>query len=91
LAESETLANEKKPGQVFQVGLCRGRRTKNFLICGSCFWCASCFDLRSSIEICPSFMEGKVESISLSINEICEFRHDERRGVTLEFRTSRIV
>lgn len=59
-----------------------------FLICVSCFWCASCIDLRGSLEICPSCMEGKLELMPLSINEICEFRHDERRGVTLEFRTT---
>jgi hypothetical protein len=35
------------------------RNQSYFLICGSCFWCASCFDLRSSIEICPSCMEVK--------------------------------
>jgi hypothetical protein len=33
---------------------------------------------------------SKVESISLYINEICEFRHDERRGVTLEFKTKNV-
>lgn len=57
---------------------------KYFLICGSCFWCASCFD-HSSIEVCPSCLESRVESMPLS-NEICEFQYDGKRGVTLEFK-----
>jgi hypothetical protein len=64
------------------------RNKSYFLICGSCFWSATCFD-QSGIEICPSCMEGKVESMPLSIDEICELQFDERRGVTLEFKEKR--
>ena len=39
---------------------------KYFVICESCFWCASCFE-QSSIEVCASCEEGKIESIPLSI------------------------
>ena len=43
-----------------------------FLLCGSCFWCASYYKVHSIIEICPSCMNGKVESMALSIDQICE-------------------
>ena len=43
-----------------------------FLLCGSCFWCASYFKVHYIIQICPSCMNGKIESMPLSINEICE-------------------
>ena len=43
-----------------------------FLLCGSCFWCASYFKLHSIIEICPSCKNGKVGSMPLSINQISE-------------------
>ena len=43
-----------------------------FLLCGSCFWCASYFKVHYIIQICPSCMNGKVESMPLSINQTCK-------------------
>ena len=59
----------------------------HFLLCGSCYWCASYLSLRGTVEICPSCMNDKVESMPLSDKEIYTFRYDAIRGVTLEFRT----
>jgi hypothetical protein len=59
----------------------------HFLLCGSCYWCASYFSLRGTVEICPSCMNGKVESMPISDNEIYTFHYSATRGVTLEFRT----
>ena len=42
----------------------------HFLLCGSCYWCASYFNLRGRVKTCPSCMNGKVESLPISDNEI---------------------
>jgi hypothetical protein len=42
----------------------------HFLLCGSCYWCASYLNLRGRVETCPSCMNGKVESLPISDNEI---------------------
>jgi len=57
----------------------------HFLLCGSCFWCASFLELRFTIDICPSCKSGKVESMPLSDKEIYTFDYDPTRGVTLAF------
>ena len=59
----------------------------HFLLCNSCFWCASDLNLRGTVEICPSCLNGKVESMPISDNEIYTFHYSATRGVTLEFRT----
>lgn len=64
-------------------------KQKQFLLCGSCVWCATCIDSRVTIEKCPSCMNGKVESMQLSNDEIFKFCQDEIRGVTLEFTSNR--
>jgi hypothetical protein len=62
-------------------------RQPHFLLCSSCFWCASYLNFRGTVEVCPSCMNGKVESMPLSDKEIYTFRYDAIRGVTLEFMT----
>ena len=58
----------------------------HFLLCSSCFWCASYLNFRGTVEVCPSCVNGKVESMPLSDKEIYTFRYDAICGVTLEFR-----
>jgi hypothetical protein len=43
---------------------------------GSCFWCASFLELPFTIDVCPSCMNGKVESMPLSDKEIYAFDFD---------------
>ena len=60
----------------------------HFLLCSSCFWCASYLNFRGTVDLlCPSCLNGKVESMSISDNEIYTFSYNAIRGVTLEFRT----
>jgi hypothetical protein len=69
----------------------------HFLICESCFWCASL--LRSNdnnnnnnttiTKYCPSCNNNRVESIPISYNEVYKFDYNPKRGVTLEFSTVR--
>ena len=60
-----------------------------FLICESCFWCASCLNVaKSTVTKCPSCSDAKLESMAISDNEIYKFGYDPGRGVTLEFSKS---
>jgi len=59
--------------------------TANFLLCKSCFWCASLLDNRTSGDVCPSCMKAELESIPISLHETYKFDYDASRGVTLEF------
>jgi len=59
---------------------------RNFLICSSCFWCASYLNnVHSFGDICPSCKNDKVESMPISLDETYKFNYDARRGSTLEF------
>jgi hypothetical protein len=69
----------------------------HFLICESCFWCASLLcpndnnnDNPADITItkhCPSCSNNRVESLPISYNEVYKFDYNPKRGVTLEFFT----
>ncbi len=39
----------------------------HFLLCGSCYWCASSISLLGTVEICPSCMNGKLKSMPINI------------------------
>jgi hypothetical protein len=71
-----------------------------FLICQSCFWCASyCISPKmfsrttkatksiSGVDItkCPSCIEGNIESFPIVENEEYKFDYDNKRGIILEF------
>jgi hypothetical protein len=57
----------------------------NFLLCSSCFWCASFLSPDSSPAKCPSCIEGNIESIPIAENEEYRFNNDIKRGITMEF------
>ena len=72
------------------------KKQVEFLICPSCFWCASGLSshmLRTvaaakdsaSLAKCPSCIEGNIESIPVAENEEYKFDYDIKRGVTMEF------
>jgi hypothetical protein len=63
---------------------------RNFLICRTCFWCASYFNnTHTSVETCPSCNDAKIESMPISFDETYKFDYDSRRGVILQFGTAR--
>jgi hypothetical protein len=66
----------------------------SFLICQSCFWCASyicnvtAFTARKGYTPptkCPICIEGNIESMLINKNEAYKFDYDTKRGVVLEF------
>jgi|SRR5918992_1019137 hypothetical protein len=71
-----------------------------FLICQSCFWCASYIgpkmfsrmteaatknNAAAAITTCPSCIEGNIESLPITQNKGYKFDYDIKRGVILEF------
>jgi hypothetical protein len=68
----------------------------NFLLCPSCFWCASRLPSQmlrtmaaakdsASLAKCPSCIEGNIESVPVAESEEYKFDYDIKRGVTMEF------
>ena len=61
----------------------------HFVICQSCFWCASRLnsieDEAISTSKCPSCSNNRVESIPISYDEVYKFDYDPKHGVILKF------
>ena len=58
----------------------------NFLLCESCFWCASYFNnYRKVVTNCHICGSKKIESMPISHDEVHTSSHDPKRGVTLGF------
>ena len=62
-------------------------KKKQFMLCNSCFWCASsCIHTDNIfIEKCPVCQNRIIEFLPISNNEMYKFNHNLRRGITLEF------
>jgi hypothetical protein len=58
-----------------------------FLICDSCFWCASVLDDREASGACPLCKCTMLESIPIASGESYRFDRNLKRGVVLEFMT----
>jgi hypothetical protein len=56
-------------------------KQKHFLLCESCFWCASSIYIDSMNWICPVCNNIKIESIPIQSNEVYKFDYDQRLGV----------
>jgi hypothetical protein len=75
----------------------RNRKTRisdeiYFLLCQSCFWCASYTSpflykrmTKETITKCPSCNEENIESLPIAENEKYRFDYDTKRGITIEF------
>ena len=74
-----------------------GRKTRisdeiYFLLCQSCFWCASYTSpflykrmTKETITKCPPCNEENIESLPIAENEKYRFDYDRKCGVTMEF------
>jgi hypothetical protein len=56
-----------------------------FLICDSCFWCASTLADKAVIGRCPCCGADAVESIPVAAGEKYRFDYNIKGGITLEF------
>ena len=60
-------------------------KTKLFLLCDNCYWCASVFKTRLiEIESCPQ-CQKQVSSIPLADNETYTYNYDISHGVVVDF------
>ena len=65
--------------------------SKYFLICKSCFWCASCLNRSNVISKCPvcaNNVDGLLDSTPISDKEVYRIDCNRKRGITLEFTTN---
>ena len=59
-----------------------------FLLCNSCFWCASYYRNSSDknrITKCPACYSDELESMPISSREVYKFDYNPSKGITLEF------
>jgi len=49
---------------------------KDFLMCGSCFWCVSCLTGGRTIVICPSCGNNEMQFMPISNYESYKLDHD---------------
>ncbi len=66
------------------------RRQVNFLVCQSCFWCASylygCYKVAESCPLCGNTSSNNnIESIPISNQEAFKFEYNQLRGLSLNF------
>ncbi|HYT43673.1 MAG TPA: hypothetical protein VEP90_15140 [Methylomirabilota bacterium] len=59
----------------------------DFLLCNSCFWCASYLNLGTSFIVvqCPLCKENAIEWIPISANDAYSFDYNPVTGVIVEF------
>ena len=69
----------------------RHPNTIDFLLCPSCFWCASYFNYSKVAIRCPTCSSDNVESMPISNDELYTYSHDGNHGVTLEFSKNRDI
>ena len=61
-----------------------------FLICQTCFWCASYIETICNMDElpykgCPTCKDNRVESLPISYDECYHFEYTPTRGVVLKF------
>ena len=73
-----TYYKKKKYGSVEDI----------FILCETCYWCATYFDKsRLPTEKCPSCLNDvEMSSFPILPNESFTFNYNDKRGVELEFR-----
>ena len=62
--------------------------SRYFLICKSCFWCASCLNRSNVIYKCPvcaNNVDGLLDSTPISDKEVYRIDCNRKRGIMLEF------
>ena len=58
----------------------------HFVLCEACCWCATFFNInKNPVVKCRYCNSIRIDAIPISRNEVCKFRYDPIRGVTMEF------
>lgn len=61
------------------------QRIKNFVICGSCHWYASCLKLDRLVTTCPICSDSRLEFMPLTEKEAYTFERDAKRRIIFKF------
>ncbi|MGH9993136.1 MAG: hypothetical protein ACREBU_19850 [Nitrososphaera sp.] len=56
-----------------------------FMLCETCYWCATYLDKTKVLEKCPGCSNSMLSSFPIMPDESFVFKHDEKRGVELDF------
>jgi hypothetical protein len=84
--ESSTIRNNRV---VNFIGKTRIFNSIDFIMCQSCFWCASYFNRsRLSMPIlnkCPLCHDSRIESMPISYDEIYRLNYNPTSGLVLKF------
>lgn len=62
----------------------RSNNPRFFVLCNSCFWCASYLRRMDTLR-CPSCKTEIMESMPIRLDETFLFQYDRKRGVSLQF------
>ena len=63
----------------------------DFVLCSSCFWCATYLNYKGVVIRCPRCGSDSVESLPILNGEVYTFSHNRTRGVTGILEKSRIL
>jgi len=66
-------------------------KERYFLICESCFWCASYFKSQFTFHKCPLCHEGKIECMPIGEDENYGFDYSPTKGVELKFSKNKVL
>ena len=81
--EGRSFLNSGFPFANIKSEIILGRNKINFLLCESCFWCASYFNgYRKEVGKCPTCGRGNVESMPISNDDIYTFNYDPKHVLT---------
>jgi hypothetical protein len=74
---------------IIQVMTASERKRRLFMICDNCFWVASLIDAdKFDATSCP-MCNKQVSSTPIADNESYSYNYNERRGVEIDFRSTR--
>ena len=77
------------PGQYLPLELYNYRKCKaNFIICPSCFWCASCLKADYIFQVCLQCRNKIVDSLPISDNEFYKIELWDNGNVELVFESA---
>src|SRR5829696_8851739 len=92
---SSSKEEEEKSSIDSLIGARRISEEISFIICQSCFWCASYINTITAFTAkrrgdapptkCPSWTLGSIELMSINTNEVYKIKYDATHGVVLEF------
>lgn len=56
-----------------------------FMLCETCYWCATYLDKTKVVEKCPKCLTGMLSSFPIMPDESFLFNYDSKRGIELDF------